>query len=88
MTSWPIFILKAATTVFSLALAPAAFPAVVPLLSVPEWKGDLNADAKLEEPCYRITWIDAKGPRPDFHVAESFGEIVLQPSSQRTRTEK
>jgi hypothetical protein len=34
-----------------------------------------------------ICWVDARGAKPDFHVAESFGEIVLgtrsgQPSSK------
>jgi len=24
-----------------------------------------------------ITWVDARGPKPDFHVAQSFGEVVL-----------
>ncbi len=29
-----------------------------------------------------ITWVDAKLPQPDFHVAGSFGEIVLQPAKK------
>ena len=24
-----------------------------------------------------ICWVDARGPKPDFHVAESFGRIRL-----------
>ena len=51
------------------------------------FRADFSSSKKDAEPSW-ITWIDAKGPKPDFHVAESFGEIVLQPSSQRTRTEK
>jgi Carbohydrate family 9 binding domain-like len=29
-----------------------------------------------------ITWIDAKGPKPDFHVAESFGICTLGPEKE------
>lgn len=29
-----------------------------------------------------ITWVDAKGPKPDFHVAESFGQCLLGPEKQ------
>jgi hypothetical protein len=74
MKSWPILILKAAIMVFSLALVPPAFPAVVPLLSVPEWNGELNVDAKLEESCYRTN-----SPIEQFVVAG-------QPGKQAPRT--
>ena len=26
-----------------------------------------------------LCWVDARGPQPDFHVAESFGEIIFAP---------
>ena len=29
-----------------------------------------------------ITWVDAKGPQPDFHVPESFGICTLGPAMQ------
>jgi len=29
-----------------------------------------------------ITWVDANLPKPDFHVAQSFGEIVLVPAKK------
>jgi hypothetical protein len=27
-----------------------------------------------------ITWFDARGPKPDFHVARSFGKLILTPA--------
>jgi hypothetical protein len=31
-----------------------------------------------------ICWVDARGPKPDFHVAESFGTIRLVDRTERT----
>jgi len=75
MTSWPSLILKTSGLVFALTLARTAFPAIAPLLSVPEWKGELNADAKLEESCYRTN-----SPIEPFVVA---GEPGKQPPRTR-----
>jgi hypothetical protein len=51
------------------------------------FRADFSSAKPDREPLW-ITWVDAAGPKPDFHVAESFGEIVLRPSNQRIRIEK
>jgi len=51
------------------------------------FRADFSSRDSKAEPTW-ITWVDAAGPKPDFHVAESFGEIELaegkeKPPSQR-----
>jgi hypothetical protein len=40
------------------------------------FRADFQPD-QLDRPTW-ICWVDAHGPKPDFHVAGSFGRIVLQ----------
>ena len=42
------------------------------------FRADFASDNGKNEPTW-ITWIDAKGPKPDFHVAASFGHCTLGP---------
>ena len=48
------------------------------------FRADFSTTRANEEPLW-ITWVDAAGPKPDFHVAESFGEMVLERSNRETR---
>ena len=48
------------------------------------FRADFSSIRADEEPLW-ITWVDAAGPKPDFHVAESFREIVLQNSAGDAR---
>ena len=45
------------------------------------FRADFSSRRAKSEPTW-ITWVDAKGPQPDFHVAQSFGEIVLVPAKK------
>jgi hypothetical protein len=45
------------------------------------FRADFAAGNNEGEPNW-ITWIDAKGPKPDFHVAESFGTCTLGPQKE------
>jgi len=45
------------------------------------FRADFSSRGAKEEPTW-ITWVDARGPKPDFHVAQSFGEIVLLPAKK------
>jgi hypothetical protein len=40
------------------------------------FRGDFSASDPKAEPAW-ITWADARGAKPDFHVAASFGELAL-----------
>ena len=51
------------------------------------FRADFSSSKKDAEPLW-ISWVDAASPKPDFHIAESFGEIVLQPLSQERRERK
>ena len=42
---------------------------------------DFSSDNGQAEPKW-ITWVDAKGSKPDFHVAESFGTCTLGPEKE------
>jgi len=42
------------------------------------FRADFSSNRPADEPVW-ITWIDANGPEPDFHVETSFGKIVLSP---------
>lgn len=45
------------------------------------FRADFAAKTGQGEPTW-ITWVDAKGPVPDFHVADSFGRCVLGASDK------
>jgi hypothetical protein len=45
------------------------------------FRADFSSRHFKEEPTW-ITWVDARGPKPDFHVVQSFGEMVLLPAQQ------
>ena len=40
------------------------------------FRADFSASNPKAEPTW-ITWVDARGPKPDFHVAKSFGEFAF-----------
>jgi hypothetical protein len=42
------------------------------------FRADFASGGAPGEPTW-ITWVDAKGPKPDFHVARSFGDCTLGP---------
>ncbi|MHB8521399.1 MAG: carbohydrate-binding family 9-like protein [Limisphaerales bacterium] len=43
------------------------------------FRADFSSRSERSQPTW-ITWVDAATPQPDFHVPESFGEIVLVPA--------
>jgi hypothetical protein len=45
------------------------------------FRADFSSRRAKEEPTW-IAWVDARGPKADFHVVQSFGEIVLLPAKQ------
>jgi hypothetical protein len=42
------------------------------------FRADFASEDGENEPTW-ITWVDAKGPKPDFHVAPSFGRCTFSP---------
>lgn len=66
---------REAMTKCGFALEPRArFRAGLFRADFPSWGTDAAPDW--------ITWVDARAPQPDFHVAESFGTFVLKPVSK------
>ena len=64
---------RAALEAIGFKLAPGAF------FRLGLFRADFRTGAP-KDPTW-ICWVDAHGPRPDFHVAASFGEITLSTES-------